>query len=79
MASGADVSEDAPTVLDDTGKAALHTFLSKGGVFVGVHAAADGLRNATFFGKEVGARFDYHPELQSAVRGGRFRPGRGTS
>ena len=44
-------------VLDDAGKTALHTFLDKGGNFIGVHAASDGLRNTTWFQHEVGEPF----------------------
>ncbi|KAH9945196.1 trehalose utilization-domain-containing protein [Epithele typhae] len=53
-------------VLDTSGKAALQTYLDKGGNFIGVHSASDALRNTTFFLHEVGAQFDYHPELQDA-------------
>ncbi|KAI0261512.1 class I glutamine amidotransferase-like protein [Gloeopeniophorella convolvens] len=54
-------------VLDDTGKAALQKYLDLGGNFVAIHAASDCLRNTTFYGKEVGAFFDYHPALQNAT------------
>ncbi|EIM81515.1 class I glutamine amidotransferase-like protein [Stereum hirsutum FP-91666 SS1] len=54
-------------VLDENGKAALQKYLDLGGNFVGIHSASDALRNTTFYGNEVGAYFDYHPELQNAT------------
>ncbi|KAI0316420.1 trehalose utilization-domain-containing protein [Amylostereum chailletii] len=54
-------------VLDDEGQAALQRYLDRGGNFVGIHSASDCLRNTTFYGQEVGAFFDYHPELQNAT------------
>ncbi|KAI0723533.1 class I glutamine amidotransferase-like protein [Earliella scabrosa] len=53
-------------VLDDGGKAALQKYLDLGGNFVAIHSASDALVNTTFFVNEVGARFDYHPEIQNA-------------
>ncbi|KAI0833696.1 class I glutamine amidotransferase-like protein [Trametes gibbosa] len=54
-------------VLDEAGKAAFQKYLDLGGNFVGIHSASDCLRNTTFFQKELGAAFDYHPELQNAT------------
>jgi len=54
-------------VLDDTGKAALQKYLNLGGNFIGVHCAADALRDTPFFGKQIGAYFDYHPDIQESV------------
>ncbi|EIN09780.1 class I glutamine amidotransferase-like protein [Punctularia strigosozonata HHB-11173 SS5] len=54
-------------VLDQQGKDALQKYLDKGGNFVAIHAASDALRNTTFYGHEVGAFFDYHPELQNGT------------
>ncbi|CAE6413221.1 hypothetical protein ACGC1H_002957 [Rhizoctonia solani] len=54
-------------VLDDGGKQAFQNYLDKGGNFVGVHAASACLYNTTFYRNEVGAFFDYHPELQPAT------------
>ncbi|KAJ6577365.1 class I glutamine amidotransferase-like protein [Mycena capillaripes] len=54
-------------VLDDSGKAAFQHYLNLGGNFVGIHSSSDSLVNTTFYGKELGAFFDYHPELQSAI------------
>ena len=41
-------------VLDARGKIAFQNYLNKGGNFVGIHAASDSLKSATFFGQEVG-------------------------
>ncbi|KAG5645558.1 hypothetical protein DXG03_005833 [Asterophora parasitica] len=54
-------------VLDDAGKAAFQRYLNLGGNFIGIHSASDSLVNTTFFGREIGAYFDYHPELQNAT------------
>ncbi|KAG6898198.1 hypothetical protein C0992_003310 [Termitomyces sp. T32_za158] len=54
------------TVLDEAGKAAFQTYLNLGGNFIGVHSSSDSLVNTTFYGREIGAYFDYHPELQDA-------------
>jgi hypothetical protein len=56
-----------PSVLDESGKRAFQNYLNKGGNFIGVHSASDCLRATEFFGKEIGAWFDYHPELSDAV------------
>ncbi|KAG2017848.1 glycosyl-hydrolase [Coprinopsis cinerea AmutBmut pab1-1] len=53
-------------VLDESGRAALQTYLNSGGNFVGIHSASDCLRNTSFFVRELGARFDYHADLQEA-------------
>jgi type 1 glutamine amidotransferase len=55
-------------VLTQAGKDAFQRWLNAGGNFVGVHAASDGLRTTPFYAAEVGAQFDYHPELTNAVR-----------
>ncbi|KAK0193674.1 glycosyl-hydrolase [Armillaria mellea] len=54
-------------VLDDTGKTAFQNYLNNGGNFVGIHSASDTLNTTAFYGKELGAYFDYHPELQNAT------------
>ncbi|OBZ72689.1 hypothetical protein A0H81_07535 [Grifola frondosa] len=54
-------------VLDDSGKTAFQNYLDLGGNFIGIHSASDCLRNTTFFQKELGAAFDYHPALQNAT------------
>ncbi|THH19799.1 hypothetical protein EW146_g1419 [Bondarzewia mesenterica] len=57
----------ANVVLNESGKAALQNYLDLGGNFVAIHSASDCLRNTTFYGNEVGAFFDYHPEIQNAT------------
>ncbi|KAI0703803.1 class I glutamine amidotransferase-like protein [Cytidiella melzeri] len=54
-------------VLDADGQAALQRYVDSGGNFVGIHAASDCLRNSTFFDKELGAHFDYHPAITHAI------------
>lgn len=54
-------------VLDDTGKDALQNYLNLGGNFVGIHSATDCLNTTELYGKEIGAYFDYHPEIQNAT------------
>ncbi|PFH53099.1 hypothetical protein AMATHDRAFT_55510 [Amanita thiersii Skay4041] len=61
------LSQRVNSVLDEQGKAALQSYLDKGGNFVAIHSASDCLRNTSFFGREVGAFFDYHPPLQNAT------------
>ncbi|KAH7341967.1 ThuA-like domain-containing protein [Rhizoctonia solani] len=51
-------------VLDDGGKQAFQTYLNKGGNYIGIHAASACLYDTPFYQNEVGALFDYHPELQ---------------
>ncbi|TFK27170.1 class I glutamine amidotransferase-like protein [Coprinopsis marcescibilis] len=54
-------------VLDNSGKTALHNYLNSGGNFVGIHSSSDSLINTTFFIRELGAKFDYHADLQEAT------------
>lgn len=54
-------------VLDPTGKAALETYVTEGGRFLGIHSAACTEYDWPFFGDLVGARFSRHPPLQKAV------------
>ncbi|GLB40513.1 putative trehalose utilisation [Lyophyllum shimeji] len=54
-------------VLDDAGKAAFQKYLNLGGNFIGIHSCSDSLVNTTFYGREVGAYFDYHPALRDAI------------
>ncbi|KAF8842071.1 class I glutamine amidotransferase-like protein [Paxillus ammoniavirescens] len=54
-------------ILDDMGKAALQKYLNLGGNTIGVHCASDALRDTPFFGKQIGAYFDYHPDIQESV------------
>ncbi|CAE6389917.1 unnamed protein product [Rhizoctonia solani] len=54
-------------VLDESGKQAFQRYLNKGGNYVGVHGGGACLYNTTFYQREVGALFDYHPDLQPAT------------
>jgi len=54
-------------VLDEPGKEAFDRYLENGGNFVGVHAASACLFTTQFFGNELGAWFDYHPDIQNAT------------
>ncbi|EIW84230.1 hypothetical protein CONPUDRAFT_151262 [Coniophora puteana RWD-64-598 SS2] len=54
-------------ILDDTGKAALQKWINLGGNFVGIHCAADALRDTPFFGRQLGAYFHYHPKISEAT------------
>ncbi|EEB93452.1 hypothetical protein MPER_07885 [Moniliophthora perniciosa FA553] len=54
-------------VLQAPGKAAFQKYLNLGGNFIGIHSATDSLLNATFYAREIGAYFDYHPPLQDAT------------
>ncbi|KAJ8072761.1 hypothetical protein PM082_016320 [Marasmius tenuissimus] len=54
-------------VLSPSGKTAFQNYLNLGGNFVGIHSASNCLVNDTFYGRQVGAYFDYHPPLQNAT------------
>ncbi|MBY8875892.1 ThuA domain-containing protein [Micromonospora sp. PLK6-60] len=54
-------------VLDPAQRAAFEAYVSGGGGFVGVHAAADTEYDWPFYGELVGARFARHPEVQRAT------------
>ncbi|KZT56912.1 hypothetical protein CALCODRAFT_496734 [Calocera cornea HHB12733] len=54
-------------VLDEPGKEAFQSYLEKGGNFVGVHAASACLFTTQFYGQELGAWFDYHPDITDAT------------
>ncbi|KZT06168.1 class I glutamine amidotransferase-like protein [Laetiporus sulphureus 93-53] len=54
-------------ILDEPGKAALQKYLDFGGNFIGVHCASACPYNDEFFKREVGALFDYHPDICTAV------------
>jgi type 1 glutamine amidotransferase len=53
-------------VLDAPQQAALESYITGGGGFVGVHAAADTEYDWPFYAELLGARFENHPEIQSA-------------
>ncbi|KAJ4126947.1 hypothetical protein NW754_002217 [Fusarium falciforme] len=48
-------------VLNDPQLAALQSYIRAGGGFVGVHGAAAGNFDSEWYGRLVGAQFDYHP------------------
>jgi hypothetical protein len=54
-------------VLSQAGKDAFQDYLNKGGNFIGIHSASDALITSDWYGMEVGAFFDYHPEITNAV------------
>lgn len=53
------------TVLDDQGLENLAKYLQAGGGFFGVHSASATLFGAPFYGRAIGAYFDYHPAIQN--------------
>ncbi|KAH9939514.1 ThuA-like domain-containing protein [Amylocystis lapponica] len=54
-------------ILDEPGKAAFQRYLDLGGNFIGVHCASGCLYETEFYRKEIGALFDYHPDLGPAA------------
>ncbi|KAM0426294.1 hypothetical protein ACHAPT_008334 [Fusarium lateritium] len=48
-------------VLNSDQLAALQSYIRAGGGFVGVHGAAGGNKDSEWYGRLVGAQFDYHP------------------
>jgi type 1 glutamine amidotransferase len=58
----------ASTLLDDTGKAALESYVRGGGGFVGIHAAADAEYGWPFYREVLGATFLNHgPPVESTL------------
>ncbi|CCF35851.1 glycosyl hydrolase [Colletotrichum higginsianum] len=53
--------------LDTAQLGALRGYVQSGGGFVGVHAAASGLREDEWYGELVGAHFDQHPPPEKGV------------
>ncbi|PWZ00677.1 class I glutamine amidotransferase-like protein [Testicularia cyperi] len=53
------------TVLDDQGLRNFASYIQAGGGFIGIHAAAVTLYGAPFYGRLLGAYFDYHPAIQN--------------
>jgi type 1 glutamine amidotransferase len=51
-------------VLDDAARDALRAYVTGGGGFLGVHAAACAEEAWPYYGELIGARFDGHPEIQ---------------
>jgi len=54
-------------VLTPGGREALRSYVSGGGAFVGVHAAATTEYDWPWYGELLGARFERHPALQPGV------------
>lgn len=53
-------------VLDDQTRRRLRGYVTGGGGFLGVHAAACAEDEWPYYGRLLGARFDGHPEIQTA-------------
>ena len=58
---------DKGTVLSSDGAANLGQYILDGGNFVGIHSAANTLYDYPFYGRLVGAFFDYHAQAQPIV------------
>ncbi len=54
-------------VLNDAEQAAFETYMTEGGGYVGIHAAADTEYDWPFYNKVAGAYFLSHPKQQKAV------------
>ncbi|SPO23068.1 uncharacterized protein UTRI_01746 [Ustilago trichophora] len=55
------------TVLDDQGLRNFARYIEQGGGYFGVHSASATLFGAPFYGRLVGAFFDYHPQIQNVT------------
>ena len=55
------------TVLDDQGLRNFARYIEQGGGFFGIHSASATLFGAPFYGRLVGAFFDYHPQIQNVT------------
>ncbi|TKY86746.1 hypothetical protein EX895_004386 [Sporisorium graminicola] len=55
------------TVLDDQGIRNFARYIQQGGNFFGIHSASATLFGAPFYGRLVGAYFDYHPQIQNVT------------
>ncbi|CBQ71805.1 conserved hypothetical protein [Sporisorium reilianum SRZ2] len=58
------------TVLDNQGMRNFARYIQQGGNFFGIHSASATLFGAPFYGRLVGAYFDYHPQIQNVT----FKP-----
>ncbi|MFX4292096.1 ThuA domain-containing protein [Streptomyces bohaiensis] len=70
LAAGVDLAAFLSTsgeVLDAAGRQALRAHCEAGGGFAGVHAATTTEYDWPWYGRLVGARFDGHPPIQTAV------------
>lgn len=55
------------TVLDDQGLRNFARYIQQGGGYFGIHSASATLFGAPFYGRLVGAFFDYHPQIQNVT------------
>lgn len=55
------------TVLDGQGLRNFASYIQNGGGYFGIHSASATLFGAPFYGRLVGAFFDYHPEIQNVT------------
>ncbi|TKY89476.1 hypothetical protein EX895_002007 [Sporisorium graminicola] len=53
--------------LSDDGAEALREYIEAGGGYLGVHEACDALYNYHWYGRLVGAYFNYHPQITHAT------------
>ncbi|SJX64526.1 uncharacterized protein SRS1_15151 [Sporisorium reilianum f. sp. reilianum] len=53
--------------LSDQGAEALREYIEAGGGYMGVHEACDALYNYHWYGRLVGAYFNYHPQITHAT------------
>lgn len=54
-------------VLDAEQQSAFERYIQNGGAYIGIHAAADTEYDWPWYGGLVGAWFDNHPEIQTAI------------
>lgn len=52
------------TALNDKGAVNLMKYIENGGGFMGVHEACDAMYKSPWYGRLLGAYFDYHPYIQ---------------
>ncbi|MEU6949022.1 ThuA domain-containing protein [Streptomyces sp. NPDC046316] len=55
------------TVLGAPGRSAFESYVTRGGGFLAIHAAANAEPDWPFYGELLGTRFDGHPEIQPGV------------
>ncbi|KAN0062013.1 hypothetical protein ACQY0O_006008 [Thecaphora frezii] len=53
--------------LDARGADNMRKYIENGGGYMGIHEACDALNNYSWYGRLVGAYFDYHPEITHAI------------
>ncbi len=54
-------------MLDDQGLRNFARYIQQGGGYFGIHSASATLFGAPFYGRLVGAFFDYHPQIQNVT------------